>query len=55
MQPPIAATVVKVQHDSYTNHVQSKRQEVISFRNQLMRHYTTVGKGKKLMKRGAHQ
>jgi len=40
MQPPTAATVVKMQHESYQSHVQSKRREVIKFRNQLMQTYT---------------
>lgn len=40
MQPPTAATVVKVNHDSYKSQVYAKRLEVIKFRNQLMQTYT---------------
>jgi|LauGreDrversion4_2_1035121.scaffolds.fasta_scaffold66034_3 hypothetical protein len=40
MQPPTAATVVKVHHDSYKSQVYAKRLEVIKFRNQLMQTYT---------------
>ena len=40
MTPPTAATVIKVSHNSYTTSMREKREEVISFRNDLVRRYT---------------
>jgi hypothetical protein len=34
------STVVKMSHNSYQTHVQSKRQEVIKFRNELIQRFT---------------
>ena len=42
LQPPTAATVVKVSHHSYTTHVKQKRDEVIQFRNDLFARFTMV-------------
>lgn len=48
MQPPSAATVVQVSHGQYQSHVQSKRKEVIEFRNQLMHAYTNPLKKRRM-------
>jgi hypothetical protein len=40
MQPPTAATVVKISHHSYVSHIQTKREEVNMFRKSLMQKWS---------------
>ena len=55
LQPPTAATVVKVSHHSYTTHVKQKRDEVIAFRNDLFRRFTMVRRASRLQKAAGAQ